>query len=116
MVAVVVPPRYNSGSITFSWHWEPIEAEDSSKLDIMISDSVLSQNNSRYKIAVEKFSFLYPHKLECLEIKSISQSILTSQWLGDKPITELVYNWLWEDFRKISWVKDSFSFPRFPYW
>jgi hypothetical protein len=116
MVAVVIPPRYNSGMITVGWYWEPLNSGNSSTVDIRISDLMISQNDARYKVALENFSSRYSKPLKYLEIKSISYERLTHEWFGNNPITEIAYKWLWEDFKKIGWVKDNLIYPHFPCW
>lgn len=115
-VGVVVPPNQGSGSVSVSWYWEPLPAGSQSGVDFRLGDRPISGDDPRFQSALNQLRSLPPHGLMYHSINIRTESTLTKFWHGSNPVTELVYQWLWEDLKKISWVKGELGYAGFPYW
>jgi len=116
LVGVVVPPRHVSDSISLGIYWEALSYGSPSGADFSLSDRLPIPDTSRYQTAVKQIRVLRPKGLLYPSFKTFSQTPLTSHWLGECPITELAYQWLWEDLKKMGWVKGDLGNAGYPYW
>ena len=117
LVGIVVPPKFDSGGISISQFWQPLPKNQSSGVDFRLSDRPISTDDSRWRAAQEQFRSLHPQTSMHPTITVHSTSRLTSRWLGVCPVTELVYQWLWNDLQKAGWVKEErLEEAGHPYW
>ena len=105
IVGVVIPPKHKSDSASVSWSWVPLPQSSKNTVDFQLSNSALSIDDSRFPDLPKKTLHfqglnqpIYPY------IWSMGLSFGKS-WLGSHPVTEMVYQWLWQDLKKIGWVK-----------
>ncbi|MBD2124735.1 hypothetical protein [Trichocoleus sp. FACHB-262] len=86
-------------------------------MNFSLSDHPISEDDSRWRAAQEQFRCLRPQTSMYPTITFNSTSPLTSQWLGACPVTELVYQWLWNDLQKAGWAKEGrLEEAGHPYW
>ncbi|OLP18370.1 hypothetical protein BST81_11060 [Leptolyngbya sp. 'hensonii'] len=117
LVGVVVPPCFSSEGISISQFWQPLPKNQLSGVDFRLSDRPISTDDSRWRAAQEQFRSLHPQTSLHPNITVHSTSRLTSQWLGVCPVTELVYQWLWNDLQRAGWVKEGrLEEAGHPYW
>lgn len=116
IVGVVVPPKHTSDSISLGIYWEALPYESSSGADFSLSDRHPAPDTVRYQTAMNGMRTLRPKSLLYPSFKVFSQTPLTARWLGECPVTELVYQWLWEDLKKVGWVKGELGNAGYPYW
>ncbi|MFW9259830.1 NB-ARC domain-containing protein [Nostoc sp. CALU 546] len=103
LVGYIVPPKSFADSISMSWYWESLPKAQKSYVDFRLIENENSLTSSFSPTA------LFP--------RTIKQTPFTQSWLGINPVTERVYQWLWEDLKKIGWVTgDSLENAGFPYW
>jgi Effector-associated domain 10/NB-ARC domain len=103
LVGYIITPKSPADSISMSWCWESLPKGQKSYVDFRLveNENVLTSSFSQ--------TSLFP--------KSIKQTPFTQSWLGTNPVTERVYQWLWEDLKKIGWVTgDRLENAGFPYW
>ncbi|MBD2692004.1 caspase family protein [Anabaena catenula FACHB-362] len=104
LVGYIVPPKNSADSISMSWHWESLSKNQKSYVDFKLIENESSLPSSFSQTA------LFPQGLKETPFHRFT-------WLGTNPVTERVYQWLWEDFKKIGWVKgDRLNNAGFPYW
>lgn len=117
LVGVVVPPTASSEEISISQFWHPLPQNQPSGVDFSLSDRPISTDNSRWCAAQEQFYSLRPQTSLRPTLTTDSTSRLTSRWLGTCPVTELVYQWLWNDLQKAGWVREGrLGDAGHPYW
>jgi hypothetical protein len=116
LVGVVVPPKHASDSISLGIYWETLPYGSPSSADFSLSDRHPVPDIPRYQTAVNQMRVLRPKGLLYPSFKTFSQTPLTPHWLGDCPITEMAYQWLWEDLKKMGWVKGDLGNAGYPYW
>jgi hypothetical protein len=115
LIGTVVPPDKES-NVKVDYYWEPLPNGQSSCIDFHLSDQPSSQEDSRRQAVFEKQDFLRPGHRMNRQHKFFSQKPFSKFWLGNQPITELIYQWLWEDLMQLKWVKDRLSHADYPYW
>jgi hypothetical protein len=117
LVGVVVPPKPGSEEISIFQFWQPLPTNQSSGVDFSLSDRPISTDDSRWRAAQEQFRSLHPQTSLHPTMTVHSTSRLTSRWLGACPVTELVYQWLWNDLQKAGWVEEGrLEEAGNPYW
>jgi len=113
LVGVLVPSPYTA-SVT--WFWEALPTGSQSFVEFKLSESPISQNDTRFQFAVNQIRSLRPNSFKYPYLRTHSQSPLSNSWFGSNPVTELVYKWLWEDLKKIFLLEGELSNAGFPYW
>lgn len=113
LVGVVVVSS-NSASVT--WFWEPLPTGSQSCTEFKLGVNHLSEDDSRFQYAASQLRLLRPNSFKHLSIKIRSESELSKSWLGDNPVTELAYKWLWEDLKKVFYLEGEIGYAGFPYW
>ncbi|MEA5554618.1 NB-ARC domain-containing protein [Anabaena cylindrica UHCC 0172] len=104
LVGYIVPPKNYADSISMSWHWESLSKNQKSYVDFK-----LIENESSLPFSFPQTA-LFPQRFKRTPFTRFT-------WLGTNPVTERVYQWLWEDLKKIGWVKgDRLNNAGFPYW
>lgn len=116
LIGVVVPPKHASDSVSLGIYWEALPYGSQSDANFSLSDRQPAPDTSRYQTAITQMRVLRPKGLMYPSFKVFSQTPLTARWLGECPVTELVYQWLWEDLRKMGWVKGELGNAGYPYW
>ena len=116
IVGVVVPPKHASDSISLGIYWEPLPYGSPSGADFSLSDCQPTSDTVRYQTAMNQMRTLRPKSLLYPSFKVFLQTPLTARWLSESPVTELVYQWLWEDLKKVGWVKGELGDASYPYW
>lgn len=114
LVGVVALPS-DSDSVSVSWYWEPLPAGSQNEVYFRLSEQPLSGDDPAVMAAGEKWFSLRPQWWMYFTMKTCTSSQLTKYWLGANPITELAYEFLWEDLKKMGWVDDSLGGSGFPY-
>lgn len=115
LIGTVVPPD-KERNVKVNYFWEPLPNGQSSCVEFHLSDQLSFQENSRRQAVFEKQDFLRPGHIMNHQYKSFSQNPFNRLWLGNQPVTELTYQWLWEDLMQLKWVKDRFNHASCPYW
>lgn len=113
LVGVVVS---SPSTVSATWFWEPLRIGSESYAEFKISDNFVFQDDARFKLAVNQIRSLRPNSFKYPLLKSQSESPLSHSWLGSNPVTELVYQWLWEDLKNIFSLERELSRAGFPYW
>jgi len=94
---------------TLSWHWEPLAVDAESEVNISVIELDTSWQpipQSEWDRVQQLYATLRPGQARRL---SSWHDGTASYFLGRMPVTELVYEWLWNDLRDIHWLKDSFN-------
>jgi len=113
IVGVVALPS-DSDSVSLSWYWEPLPAGSQNEVDFRLSDYPLPGDDPSVMAAMENWFSLRPQQWMHFRVTCTS-SPFTEYWLGANPVTELAYEFLWEDLKKIGWVDGSLGGSGFPY-
>lgn len=117
LVGVVVPPKSSSEEISIFQFWQPLPTNQPSGVNFSLSGRPISEDDSRWRAAQEQFRSLRPQTSMHPTLTFHSTSPLSSRWLGACPVTELVYQWLWNDLQKAGWVKEGrLEEAGHPYW
>ena len=116
LVGVVVPPKHVSDSISLGIYWEALPYESLSSVDFSLSERQPTPDTAHYQTAMNHMRTLRPKNLLYPSFQVSSQTPLTAQWLGECPVTDLVYQWLWADLKKVGWVKGELGDAGYPYW
>ncbi|MBE9137462.1 hypothetical protein IQ254_09600 [Nodosilinea sp. LEGE 07088] len=115
LIGTVVHPGLEA-KVKVDYYWEPLPNGQSSYIEFQLSDQPSSQESSRRQTVFRQQEILRPgHKMN-QQHKFYSQHPFDKFWLGNQPITELTYQWLWEDLTQLKWVKDKFKNAGYPYW
>lgn len=116
LVVVVVPPSSSSGSVTWSWYWEPLPEGSQNELKFKLSNHPLSEDNPAVQTALEKIQFLNPKWWRDFSLKTKFASPISRFWLGTNPVTKLAYQWLWDDLKRVDWVSGELDSSEVAYW
>jgi hypothetical protein len=115
LAGFVVPPNPGSEKISISWFWQPLPENQLNGVDFRLSNCPIL-DDPRWQATPEKFRNLRPHALMEPRLIDCTMS-LSTQWLGVCPVTELVYQWLWNDLYKAGYVKsEKLENVGHPYW
>jgi len=110
ITGVVVPPSLNRSQAGVSWYWKPLPASSLSKVDFVLSDHPVSREDSCLSLAFKQLCYQRPQVFERsgkrMTVHTIDPTIFCL-----RPVTELVYNWLWNDLKRIFWVKGELKSP-----
>jgi hypothetical protein len=110
ITGVVIPPSTNRSQASVSWYWKPLPAGSLSKVDFVLSDRPVSGEDNGFSLAFKQLYYQRPQVLERsgkrMTVHTIDPTILCL-----RPVTELVYNWLWNDLKRIFWVKGELKSP-----
>ncbi|MDB9312086.1 NB-ARC domain-containing protein [Spirulina sp. CS-785/01] len=109
LVGTVVLPKHRSDAIHFSWTWVPLPSDRQSYVDFKLGDTPLDIQDSRFNGIIQnsKLNLIYRMYPVYPRIGSFDQTPFTKGWLGTFPVTNLVYQWLWNDLKVINWVRDE---------
>jgi hypothetical protein len=116
LVGVVVPPSSSSGSVTWSWYWEPLPEGSQNELKFKLSNQPLSEDNPAVQTALEKIQSLNPKWWRDFSLKTKFASPISRFWLGTNPVTKLAYQWLWNDLKRVAWVSGELDSSEVAYW
>ncbi len=114
ITGVVVPPSLNTSQVGVSWYWKPLPAGSLSTVDFVLSDRPVSTEDSCLSLAFQQLCYQRPQVFERsgkrMTVHTIDPTIFCV-----RPVTELVYNWLWNDLKRIFWVKGELKSPLLVY-
>lgn len=116
LVGVVVPPSSSSGSVTWSWYWEPLPEGSQNELKFMLSARPLTENDPAVQAALEKIKTIEPRWWMHFSLKPQFASTVSRHWLGVNPVTKLAYQWLWDDLKRVAWVSGELDGSDVAYW
>jgi hypothetical protein len=117
LVGLVVPPKPGSEEISLIRFWRPLPMNQTSGVDFRLGDRPILDEDPRWHAAPEQFRVLRPQASTYPGPTLRTMSPLSTQWLGACPVTELVYQWLWDDLYKVGWVKaEKLENAGHPYW
>lgn len=116
LTLVIVPPDLASGSINWSWYWEPLSPDSHSEVVWRISDRSLTNEDSEVQTALNKIQTLHPQWLKHFSVKPQQASPCTQYWLGNYPATTLAYKWLWNDLKQVFWLTEDLTDSDASYW
>lgn len=111
-VGIVVPAPRNEehwGGPRMSWYWDPLPHGSHSSIDIRLGKELLDFTNY-YDEVTERLRRLRP--AAATWISSRFHYPFIGRNLHTTPATELVYNWLWDDLRRVGWVDGLLGDPR----
>ena len=114
LVAVLVLPD-DSDSISIIRYWEPLPANSENEVQFKLSKYSYAEDYATLEATAKQWMALRPQWWECFTVNEIKVSPLTKFWLGANPVTELAYEFLWEDFKRMGWVNSSLGGSGFPY-
>lgn len=104
IAGVVIPPSLNRSQAGVSWYWNPLPPGSLSKVDFVLGDRPISGEENCFSLAFKQLYYQRPQVLERsgkrMTLHAIDPTIFCL-----RPVTELVYNWLWNDLKRIFWVK-----------
>lgn len=110
IVGVVIPPSLNRSQAGVSWYWNPLPPGSLSKVDFVLGDRPISEEDNCLSLAFKQLYYQRPQVLERsgkrMTVHTIDPTIFCL-----RPVTELVYNWLWNDLKRIFWVKGELKSP-----
>ncbi|MCC3418346.1 MAG: hypothetical protein JGK24_03675 [Microcoleus sp. PH2017_29_MFU_D_A] len=112
IAGVVIPPSLNRSQASVSWYWKPLPAGSLSTVDFVLSDRSISEEENCLSLAFKQLYYQRPQVLERsgkrMTVHTIDPTISCL-----RPVTELVYNWLWNDLKRIFWVKGELKSSNF---
>ncbi|MEG4205757.1 hypothetical protein QUA20_17730 [Microcoleus sp. Pol7_A1] len=110
IAGVVIPPSLNRSQAGVSWYWNPLPPGSLSKVDFVLGDRPISGEENCFSLAFKQLSYQRPQVLERsgkrMTVHAIDPTIFCL-----RPVTELVYDWLWNDLKRIFWVKGELKSP-----
>ena len=110
IAGVVIPPSLNRSPAGVSWYWNPLPPGSLSKVDFVLGDRPRSGEENCFSLAFKQLYYQRPQVLERsgkrMTVHTIDPTIFCL-----RPVTELVYNWLWNDLKRIFWVKGELKSP-----
>lgn len=116
IVGWVVPLEHQTDAVNLTCYWKPLPKGSQSCVDFRLSDRPPSDNDPRRQSALtQQRSLRLPPKMYSIG-ESRSYSSLKQSRLGEYPVTELVYQWLWQDLKQIEWAKGELPDAGYPYW
>jgi hypothetical protein len=115
LIGTLVPPD-EEANVKVDYYWEPLPDRQNSYVDFCLANQPSSQEDSRRQAVFKQQDILRPGHRMNRQHKFFSQQPFSKSWLGNQPITELTYQWLWEDLTQLKWVKDRLSRAGYPYW
>ncbi|WP_145948220.1 lipase/acyltransferase domain-containing protein [Paenibacillus sp. Y412MC10] len=82
------------------WYFDPLPngSKTSININLVLTEQV---NHERVSELYDKLRLLRPKAAEWISSHHISQSL---NIFGNFPVREIVYNWLWDDLKRVSWV------------
>ena len=117
LVGLVVPPKPGLDEISLIQFWQPLPINQPSGVNFRLGDHPISAGDFRWQGTPEQFRALRPQTSMYPSTTHHTMSPLSAGWLGVCPVTELVYQWLWNDFHKAGWVKaEKLENAGHPYW
>jgi hypothetical protein len=110
IAGVVIPPSLNRSQAGVSWYWNPLPPGSLSKVDFVLGHRPISGEENCFSLAFKQLYYQRPQVLERsgkrMTVHPIDPTIFCL-----RPVTELVYNWLWNDLKRIFWVKGELKSP-----
>ena len=110
IAGVVIPLSLNRSPAGVSWYWNPLPPGSVSKVDFVLGDRPRSGEENCFSLAFKQLYYQRPQVLERsgkrMTVHTIDPTIFCL-----RPVTELVYNWLWNDLKQIFWVKGELKSP-----
>jgi|GEM_PF-579106 len=117
LVGLVVPPKPGLDEISLIQFWQPLPINQPSGVNFRLGDHPISAGDFRWQGTPEQFRALRPQTSMYPSTTHHTMSPLSAGWLGVCPVTELVYQWLWNDLHKAGWVKaEKLENAGHPYW
>ncbi len=108
LIGTVVPPAQEN-KVKVDYYWEPLPNGQRSCVDFKLGDQTSSEDSPRYQSVLCQQEILRPgHQMNRYH-NVRTWHPFGKHWLGNNPITELTYQWLWEDLTRLKWIKDSFN-------
>ncbi len=114
LVGVLVLPD-DSDLISIIRYWEPLPANSQNEVQFTLSQYSYDGDYASVEATAKQWMALRPEWLWCFTVNKIEVPQLTKFWLGANPVTELAYEFLWEDFTRMGWVNSSLGDSGFPY-
>lgn len=114
LIVVLVLPD-DSDSISIIRYWEPLPANDQNEIELKLSKYSYAKDYASLEPTAKQWIALRPQWWQCFVVNEIKVSPLTKFWLGPNAVTELAYEFLWEDFKRMGWVNSSLGGSGFPY-
>jgi len=108
LIGTVVPPDQEN-KVKVDYYWEPLPNGQRSCVDFKLDNQTSSEDSPRYQSVLGQQEILRPDHQMNRYHNVRTWHPFGKHWLGNNPITELTYQWLWEDLARLKWVKDSFS-------
>lgn len=115
LIGTVIPPAQEN-EVKVEYYWEPLPNGQKSCVDFKLASQLSSGNSSRCKAVFSQQEFLRPGSQMNQQHRACSWYPFSSNWLGNYPVTELTYQWLWEDLAQLKWTKKRFDNAGHPYW
>lgn len=111
IAGVVIPPSLSRSQAGVSWYWNPLPPGSLSKVDFVLGDPPRSGEENCFSLAFKQLYYQRPQVLE-RSGKKMTVHTIDSTIFCLRPVTELVYNWLWNDLKRIFWVKGELKSPK----
>lgn len=89
------------GAPTLHWFFNPIYSSDNNLIDIKLSNDKSNTIKNEWDSTVEKLKNSRPQALSWITLSLHHQGL---EIFHSYPVTNIVYNWLWDDLKRISWV------------
>lgn len=105
----------DSDFISIIRYWEPLPANSQNEVQFTLSQHSYAGDYASMEPTAKQWMALRPEWLWCFTVKKMEVPQLTKSWLGANPVTELAYEFLWEDFTRMGWVNSSLGNSGFPY-
>jgi len=93
-----------------SWYWEPLSKPTKSVIDIQLGQFHIDEEKY-FDMASNRLASLRPEAAAWLDA-TLHRGVI-SDILHVKPATEIVYEWLWDDLARKSWVNGLLGSPSY---
>jgi len=99
---LIIPPKTHdySSHPSLQWYFDPLPFGNTTKVEISLTSSELTSHKELNEI-YDKLRHLRPKSAEWISAETHGQLLEVSH---SAPVREIVYNWLWNDLKSISWV------------
>ena len=110
----IVSPSSDSSSISISRYWEPLPEGSPNEVYVRWSDHLFPGDAPEVMTAMQSWFSLRPQWWMYFQMIRRSYKPVGAL-LGVNPVTELAYQFLWEDLIRLGWVDGDLGGSGFPY-
>ncbi|WP_072621299.1 ATP-binding protein [Spirulina major] len=120
LVGIIVPPKTQKDSIEIKYYVEINNTCSYPTANFSLSEDGEFEDKPRYEAARKAYSYSRVKKSLSGFSYSQKQTPFSTSWLGNYPITGLVYKWLIDELSKSNWIQPHKTnlqkYASFPCW